>query len=600
MNIKLKKNKSVPVLRFTPLERKRYPGFLTGFIFCLVLILTGLFLCRQVGAVQTLTLQECINLALKNNDSIHASLSDLELHKQETKISHSELFPKLKSNFQYTAFDRAPSLVIEKNAFAPGIPASNAELPAGKRSTYAFTIGIEQPLFTGGYLISHYKRNIMQEKASEVGVANTKNMIILQVKLAYYDVLKASRVKEIKEQALKSKEEFRRVVEEQQKAGLVNNEALKLVESDLSTQKLELLKAENAVTIKNTALKNLIGIDPEEEILLAEELKNKKLVIGISESKGIALKNRKDLTALHYMTKSAKREIKMAESSYLPRSSVAGSYTRQRETPLTNPDLWTLMLTVDWDIFEWGKTKANVKRSKAKHRKLISEYNLFKKDIMLEVEENWLEVKEAEAGVSAAEDRLIHAKEHYKNVVLKYRENLLRTAEMLEAETYLIQSQNLYINSVYDLTQAIAIFEFSVSSDITQFIIEQALPSSDIEIDVNHSSSDVNPDKALQESSEYGKPRTQEKTALEHSLPHTDVIGKKEYLVQVGAFRHAGYAQELLEKLKTYYPDTYIFVLNGFSKVRIPGIKTKKQGALILKDIKKKFKLNAFLLLADN
>jgi len=210
-----------------------------GFTFWLILIAAGLFTYQPVYAGQTLTLEECIALALKNNDSLNASLSDLELHRQKTKISHSELFPKLKSNLQYSIFDRAPSFIIEKNAFAPGVPMSNAELPAGERNNYAFTLSVEQSLFTGGYLTSRYMRNIMQEKASEMNTKNTENETILKVKLAYYDILKAFKLKEIQQQSLKLKEERKRVAKEQHKGGLIKKEELLLIESDLSKQKLE-------------------------------------------------------------------------------------------------------------------------------------------------------------------------------------------------------------------------------------------------------------------------------------------------------------------------------------------------------------------------
>lgn len=53
-----------------------------------------------------------------------------------------------------------------------------------------------------------------------------------------------------------------------------------------------------------------------------------------------------------------------------------------------------------------------------------------------------------------------------------------------------------------------------------------------------------------------------------------------------------------MKRLKIYYPDAYIFVADGFNKVRISGIKTKEQGTLIIKEIEKKFKLKPFLLKA--
>lgn len=79
--------------------------------------------------------------------------------------------------------------------------------------------------------------------------------------------------------------------------------------------------------------------------------------------------------------------------------------------------------------------------------------------------------------------------------------------------------------------------------------------------------------------------------------PETDATRNKEYFIQVGAWKHAKYAQEIFKKLKNYYPEVIIVKENDFHKVRIPGIMTKKQGTFILEEIKEEFDLEPILLL---
>jgi outer membrane protein TolC len=555
-------------------------------IIFIIFLLVGL-VPYYVSALQPLTLEECISLALKNNEFLKASLSDVEIHKQDTRISYSELLPKLSSKIQYTLFDREPSFIIEKDAFSTGVPPSNVSLPAGEEDVYAFTLSIEQPVFTGGYLTNTYENTKVLEKASEMNSKRAEEEVILKVKLSYYDLLKTFKIKETQEKVLNHKEERRRVVEELQKEGLSNKEELLLVKTDIATQKLELFKTENDLNLKEKTLKDLIGIEHDVEITLADRLENKKLLIELTESKDIALKTRKDLSGFHYLIKSAEKEIEIAESDFYPRSSVIGSYTRQKETPLSNPDLWALMFTLDWNIFEWGKTKADVRRAKAKYEKLTAEYDSLKKDVMLDVDRKWFKVKEAEKEVKVVEDKFLHAEEHYKNTSLKYRENIIKTAEILEAETYLIESRNRYINSIYDLNKALAEFEFSISSDITPFIVTETTQPPRVEIT-----------NARKEQNLLSPVQAQTHNVEEKKLLEVRSKVDKGYLIQIGAFKYSKNAQDLLEILKVYYPDVFVVVADGFNKVRIPGIKSKEEAALIIKDIEKKFKLKPFLLMA--
>lgn len=68
-----------------------------------------------------------------------------------------------------------------------------------------------------------------------------------------------------------------------------------------------------------------------------------------------------------------------------------------------------------------------------------------------------------------------------------------------------------------------------------------------------------------------------------------------EYYIQVGAWKHPDNAQEMLIKLKQYYPDAYVTVENNFHKIRIPVIPTSGQGTDISKDIERKFSIKPII-----
>ena len=80
-------------------------------------------------------------------------------------------------------------------------------------------------------------------------------------------------------------------------------------------------------------------------------------------------------------------------------------------------------------------------------------------------------------------------------------------------------------------------------------------------------------------------------SALKQSFSQESKTGHDEYYVQVVASKNHDGAQKLLVKIKKYYPEAYIVVQNNFSKIRIPGVLTKKQGAIVSRDIENKFNL---------
>jgi cell division protein FtsN len=70
-----------------------------------------------------------------------------------------------------------------------------------------------------------------------------------------------------------------------------------------------------------------------------------------------------------------------------------------------------------------------------------------------------------------------------------------------------------------------------------------------------------------------------------------------EYYVQVGSWKNLKYAEEMHIKLKNHYPDIHIVEQNNFYKVRISGVMSKKQGALISENIEEKFNIKSLVVL---
>jgi general secretion pathway protein D len=74
----------------------------------------------------------------------------------------------------------------------------------------------------------------------------------------------------------------------------------------------------------------------------------------------------------------------------------------------------------------------------------------------------------------------------------------------------------------------------------------------------------------------------------------------RDFFIQVGSWKKFEIAQETMERLKSHYPGTYIVEHNNFSKVRIPGIRNREEGNILLEELKEKYDLNPLLVLETN
>jgi len=75
--------------------------------------------------------------------------------------------------------------------------------------------------------------------------------------------------------------------------------------------------------------------------------------------------------------------------------------------------------------------------------------------------------------------------------------------------------------------------------------------------------------------------------------------GGTEYVIQVGAWKHPAYAENVLTKLKRYYPGVRKVHDNDLIKIIIPDVKNPKQGYVIQKHIERNFNLSPILTRID-
>lgn len=82
---------------------------------------------------------------------------------------------------------------------------------------------------------------------------------------------------------------------------------------------------------------------------------------------------------------------------------------------------------------------------------------------------------------------------------------------------------------------------------------------------------------------------------LKQSLDKKIAALNSKYYVQVGSWKNSHYAERILRKLKKDYPEATIIIQNNFNKLRIPGVMTRKQAAIISKDIEGKVNIKPLI-----
>jgi outer membrane protein len=429
-----------------------------------ILIFLWLFFSPSLSAwAEEMTLDQCLAMAHQNSQVMKAQEMEVLSSEEVTKISRSDFYPALKLQGRDILLDREPKFTFKSNSLSPGIPPRDVDVEAGDRNFYSVNAMVEQTLFKGGQLKHSLRKSESLKEEASHSLARQRWLLTLEVKRDFRNAFREQYRRRILEKEVEFKKERLKILRERLEEGYASREDVMIMETDLATSEEDLFKVKSREELAQSRLKRLIYYPADGEILLKGETIKGVLNVPLAQVKEAALKNRDELKMALARVSAAEEDIGVAKGNYYPKATLQGGYAYQKETAMTRPDVWFLNLQADWSVFEWGKTRAEVRKAEAVKEKRRYEHEDLKRAVQLEAEESWRAVKEQEREISLREKRLQTAEYRLKRAMERYKARLLRFVDVLELETELKRAHQEYLLSLNDLSIALAHLEASAS-----------------------------------------------------------------------------------------------------------------------------------------
>jgi outer membrane protein len=559
----------------------------------LVLLFLFFFLPVSEAHSLELTLRQCIDLAVENNSGLKAFEADVAASGEDVSISRTRFLPSLKLKGDYRVLDRSDVIRFQKDALGPSIPPEDVSISAQNGNTYGASLFVEQPLFTGGNLTHSYRKSKIVSEEAHQSFQREKTLLVFEVKRAFYKALKDQFQRRTLEKVLDSKKEGLRIIRERSEEGYVPKEDLLAVETDVAKSELDLYKVQNAEQLDLSRLKKTINYEGSEEISLQDHPLNFSLAATLQEAEQTALSNNEDIKMSLNRIKAAGEDIEIAKGDYYPKASMRGSYTAQKETNITLPHVWMFSAQLDWPIFEWNKTRSEVRKAEAKKLRLNYEHDELVKATLLKAEEAWREIKEGERDLEFQKVRLDNAKDALTIAMNRYDEKVITFADLLETETRVVTAYDDYMSKISDLDISRARLEAATFSAPAKWFIEKETYRVDLaslsqavsELLLRTSRpSDNGGDPGSHKAQEAPQQRPARVDDASPAAGHAEKkisLAGASYAVQTGSFKTKKNADTLRQRLmrKTNGKRVRIVRQADFYKVRISGFETREDAA---------------------
>jgi outer membrane protein len=406
-----------------------------------------------VIAGELLTLEESIETALANNLQVNVSSEMVKQAEYSREEAFTFFLPKLSSSFTYTRLDEEQ--VMEFG----GMPFIVADA-----NLYNFGLALSQPLYTGGRLRAVYlqaKENIQRTEFERQTVVQN---LSFDVKKGYFSILKAKRgvqtVNSLKDMA----QEHLKIAETLFKEGLVTKMDVLKTEVFLADTEQQIIQAENSLALSKSSFSFLLNQPLSSEFEVEDVLERRKGENSFEYWTELSYQQRPELRAVESVVKVYGYNIETEKSGYMPQVFLFGNYLWDRgsQSPVDEwQNSWNVGLALEFDIWNWGETRYRVQKARHQKKEIENQYALLKKSIELEVRAAYLNLETAGKQIESSKKSMEKAEENLRVTDILYREGMVTTADVLEAQTSLTTAINKYYQALYDYQIAYAELEKS-------------------------------------------------------------------------------------------------------------------------------------------
>lgn len=433
-------------------------------IWCIMVVTFSalLFLPLSIQAVQPLTLEESIAIALKNSFVINIAKEGAKGAEARKREAMTGFLPKFSTSYNYTRLNEDPSMKLPDLSypFTAILPPSviglvnGLELPAGTKNNYTWSVEVRQPLFAGGGILANYQASKIAEDAALVEESAKVQNVVQDVKISYYNILRAERLRDTARQAVEMLNAHRDVAQNFYRVGLIPKNDLLQAEVELANGKQAQVRAQNAVDLAKSSFNTILKRELISPVEVVDILDYKPLSQSFQECLDIARQHRPELKLSTLKAEQAGKMVRAAQSDFFPSVGLVGQYGRFGDSPsvsgteFKDMESWQVMAVASWNFWEWGKTKFRVDAGRAIENQAIDQSKELNDQVALEIKNAYLLLQEAESQIAVSQKVIDQAEENFRISEARYKERVARSTEVLDAQTLLTKAKYEYTNAL--------------------------------------------------------------------------------------------------------------------------------------------------------
>lgn len=421
-------------------------------VFCLI---AGFSAKAQLtDTVAAFTLQEAIDYAQTHQSAILNAKIDEEIASNTVKKTVGIGLPQVNANINFQDYIKVPTNLLPGDFF--GRPGELIPVRFGVKYQSSAGIELSQLLFDGTYLVGLQASKTYKELSSK-SLQRSRIETAVAVTKAYYSVLVSNEQLGLLDANIARLKKSLKDTEALFKNGFVEKidlDRLTVLNNNLETERENVIRL---LDLNLHLLKFQMGMNINSTLTLKDSISSLNVEESVALNDTAAYKSRIEYSLLETQKKLNELDLKRYKSQYLPSVGAFGSTTRSFQTNSFNElldrsfPLAVIGFRISMPIISGGIRNYQVRNARLELQKTENNLVNLRNGINLEVEQAKTVYRNGFKSLENQKRNMTLAQEVLRVTKVKYEQGVGSSIEVTTAETSLKESQNNYINALYEL-----------------------------------------------------------------------------------------------------------------------------------------------------
>lgn len=435
----------------------------------LMMLLVGSGL-AQTPQPEVLTLEQAIQLALRDNRQVKNAVLELGKFDDRRAVARTKRLPEFKLNALGSQLLSSIEFRFPQGTFgtypngAPN-PATDTVINTPRQPTFVMIGQVNQPLSQ----LYRIGLNLKQLDAGrEIAAAQTRaqqQTVVNNVKRVYYAILQTESSLRTSAETLKLYRELDRVTGEY----VVQQVALKAegleVKTRLAKAEYEAAQLGDQLASQKEQFNQLLGRDVQTDFVVSAAPAFSRYEIDPAAARERALAERPELQEARLKRKQAEYDRRIKKSEYIPDVSLTLSYVSPQNINFVPRQIATAGVLVSWEPFDWGRKK----RELAEKSRTIEQAEQAEREtesaIIVEVNSQFRKLQQAQRLLAIGRLAEETAREQLRVASNRYTAQAALLKDVLHAQTALADANHQYNQALLAFWTARADFEKAIGGE---------------------------------------------------------------------------------------------------------------------------------------